>query len=97
MKRRLTAIIAGLCIAALPVGKCAANVLPSDTADIVSAAEPVRILAMGDSITHGYINGDNGYRKYLCYQLQQQGFTDFDMVGPNNNWTDSVSYTPQTA
>ncbi|MFQ9093082.1 MAG: SGNH/GDSL hydrolase family protein [Ruminococcus sp.] len=93
MKRRLTAIIAGLCIAALPVGKCAANVLPSDTADIVSAAEPVRILAMGDSITHGYINGDNGYRKYLCYQLQQQGFTDFDMVGPNNNWTDSVSYT----
>lgn len=47
---------------------------------------------MGDSITHGYINGDNGYRKYFCYGLQQNGITNFDMVGPNNNWTDSATY-----
>ena len=48
---------------------------------------------MGDSITDGYINGDNGYRKYFCYEMQQKGFTNFDMVGPKNNWSDSVSYT----
>ena len=47
---------------------------------------------MGDSITHGYINGDNGYRKYFCYGLQQNGITNFDMVGPNNNWSDSATY-----
>ena len=48
---------------------------------------------MGDSITDGYINGDNGYRKYFCYEMQQKGFTNFDMVGPKNSWSDSVSYT----
>lgn len=57
-----------------------------------AASDPVKIIAMGDSITHGYINGDNGYRKYFCYDLQQNGITDFDMVGPNNNWTDSATY-----
>ncbi len=58
----------------------------SDAAD-----ESIRILAVGDSITHGYINSDNGYRKYLCYYLQQNGIA-YDMVGPNNSWTDSATY-----
>ncbi len=56
-----------------------------------AAGEPVRIMAVGDSITHGYINADNGYRKYFCHHLQQNGI-DFDMVGPNNNWTNEASY-----
>lgn len=50
-----------------------------------------RIMCVGDSITHGYINGDNGYRKYLCYYLGQNGIS-YDMVGPENNWTDSTEY-----
>lgn len=91
MKHRIIALLTGLCAAALPLG--AGTVTSFFTSAAEADTEPVRILAMGDSITDGYINRDNGYRKYLCYQLQQQGFTDFDMVGPNNSWSDSASYT----
>ncbi len=61
--------------------------------ELVTAEEaPVKIMAMGDSITDGYINGDNGYRKYFCYDLQQNGITNFDMVGAKNNWTNEATY-----
>ncbi|MGN0630073.1 MAG: GDSL-type esterase/lipase family protein [Ruminococcus sp.] len=56
-----------------------------------NAADSYKIMCVGDSITHGYINGDNGYRKYLCYYLAQNGIS-YDMVGPENNWTDCVEY-----
>ena len=83
--------VAGLLAATVLLG--ATSVLQAVQVEPVSAAsDPVKIIAMGDSITHGYINGDNGYRKYFCYGLQQNGITDFDMVGPNNNWTDSATY-----
>lgn len=83
--------VAGLLAATILLG--ATSVLQAVQVEPVSAAsDPVKIIAMGDSITHGYINGDNGYRKYFCYGLQQNGITDFDMVGPNNNWTDSATY-----
>ncbi len=57
-----------------------------------SADEPLRIMAVGDSITHGYINADNGYRKYLCHHLQQNGVS-FDMVGPENSWSNESTYS----
>ena len=83
--------MAGLLAATVLLG--ATSVLQAVQVEPVSAAsDPVKIIAMGDSITHGYINGDNGYRKYFCYGLQQNGITNFDMVGPNNNWTDSATY-----
>ena len=50
-----------------------------------NASDAYRIMCVGDSITHGYINGDNGYRKYLCHYLAQDGIS-YDMVGPENNW-----------
>lgn len=56
-----------------------------------NASDAYRIMCVGDSITHGYINGDNGYRKYLCHYLTQNGIS-YDMVGPENNWTDHVEY-----
>ena len=59
--------------------------------------DALKILAVGDSITHGYNSSLDGYRKYLCYYLQQADFTDYDMVGPNNNWTDSTTYTLSSA
>lgn len=84
-------MVAGLLAATVLLG--ATSVLQAVQIEPVSAAsDPVKIIAMGDSITHGYINGDNGYRKYFCYGLQQNGITDFNMVGPNNNWTDSATY-----
>lgn len=83
--------MAGLLAATVLLGTT--SVLQAIQIEPVSAAsDPVKIIAMGDSITHGYINGDNGYRKYFCYNLQQNGVTNFDMVGPNNNWTDSATY-----
>lgn len=83
--------MAGLLAATVLLG--ATSVLQAIQIEPVSAAsDPVKIMAMGDSITHGYINGDNGYRKYFCYDLQQNGITNFDMVGPNNNWSDSATY-----
>lgn len=83
--------MAGLLAATVLLG--ATSVLQAVQIEPVSAAsDPVKIIAMGDSITHGYINGDNGYRKYFCYGLQQNGITNFDMVGPNNNWSDSATY-----
>ncbi len=81
-KKFLSAVTA----ASLCLGMSAMLPTRSEAAD-----EPLRILAVGDSITDGYINGDNGYRKYLCYYLQQNGIS-YDMVGPKNNWTDSVTY-----
>lgn len=78
--------VASLTAASLCLG--AAAVLPKSTS---AADTQYRIMCVGDSITHGYINGDNGYRKYLCYYLQQNGIS-YDMVGPENNWTDSVTY-----
>lgn len=84
-------MVAGLLAATVLLG--ATSVLQAVQIEPVSAAsDPVKIIAMGDSITHGYINGDNGYRKYFCYGLQQNGITNFDMVGPNNKWTDSTTY-----
>lgn len=83
--------MAGLLAATVLLGTT--SVLQAVQVEPVSAAsDPVKIIAMGDSITHGYINGDNGYRKYFCYDLQQNGITNFDMVGPNNNWSDSATY-----
>ena len=83
--------MAGLLAATVLLG--ATSVLQAVQVEPVSAAsDPVKIIAMGDSITHGYINGDNGYRKYFCYGLQQNGITNFDMVGPNNDWIDSTTY-----
>lgn len=86
---KIRSIVSSLTAGALCLG--AASVLgvpaPSSAAD-----EPVKIMCVGDSITHGYINGDNGYRKYLCYYLQQNGIA-YDMVGPNNNWTDETPYS----
>ena len=61
------------------------------TASAAENSDKLKIMAVGDSITHGYINGDNGYRKYLCYHLQQNGI-DYDMVGPNNGWSDTATY-----
>ncbi len=79
-------LISSVTSAALCLGVLAVLPKPSSAAD-----EPVRIMCVGDSITHGYINGDNGYRKYLCYYLQQNGIA-YDMVGPENSWSNEATY-----
>lgn len=96
-------------MAAITAAFMTANMIPVGMSFYASAdnsADSVKILAIGDSITHGYINGDNGYRKYFQYYLQQNGITNIDMVGPNNSWSNdstynwngtSIKYDPQHA
>lgn len=88
MKHRLISLLTAFSIA---VGISCTGAVVSLSSSAEEETQPLRIMSLGDSITDGYINGDNGYRKYLCYNLQKQGFTDFDMVGPKGS--DSASYT----
>lgn len=83
-------------ISFLTAGTLAAGAVTVSTAVTETKADAAddsayKIMCVGDSITHGYINGDNGYRKYLCHYLQQNDIS-YDMVGPENNWTDSTTY-----
>ncbi len=83
--------MAGLLAATVLLGTT--SVLQAVQVEPVSAAsDPVKIMAMGDSITDGYINQDNGYRKYFCYWLQQNGITNFDMVGSKSSWSNQATY-----
>ncbi|MDE6103667.1 MAG: Cna B-type domain-containing protein, partial [Oscillospiraceae bacterium] len=69
-----------------------------DSSDNTPATkDTVKIMSMGDSITHGYINGDNGYRKYLYHQLVDNKGYVIDMVGSNNTgWTPSYNFSDGT-
>ena len=58
-----------------------------------SAADTIKIMPVGDSITNG--DGETGgYRKYLDYALKQKNIS-FDMVGPNKDWNTSFNYNGQ--
>ncbi len=50
------------------------------TATPAQAAEPVRILPLGDSITHGYGTARSTWRSFLWHRLQNAG-RDVDFVG----------------
>ncbi|MDE5752983.1 MAG: SGNH/GDSL hydrolase family protein [Oscillospiraceae bacterium] len=51
----------------------------------------VKIMTLGDSITDGYWTS-GGYRKYLCRELAQKGYSNIDMVGPKGGNTESFNY-----
>jgi len=95
MKHRFLSILTAAAAAIGCVGMGYASTVSSRVA--ADYSDTLKILAVGDSITHGYNSSTDGYRKYLCYYLQNAGFTDFDMVGPNSNWTDSTTYTLSTS
>lgn len=86
-------VLAGLTAVIMSAGTFAVCGVSSASAAVSPKTDNVRIMSIGDSITHGYINGDNGYRKYFNYYLQQNGITNFDMVGPNNSWSNSATYS----
>ena len=53
-----------------------------------------KIMPIGDSITFGYGEA-GGYRKYLDYALEQKGYANIDMVGPEGPDTASFNYNGQ--
>ena len=69
---------------------CAAPQLPCPA---VTAADQVKIMPIGDSITFG-LGEDGGYRKYLDQALKSQGI-EFDMVGPEGSNSASFNYNGQ--
>lgn len=88
---RLRNVITYLTAAAIAAGSVAAGTAVTNVRAEETTEKEYTILCAGDSITDGYINGDNGYRKYLCYYLQQAGI-GYDMVGDSDNWTDEATY-----
>ena len=64
------------------------------SSETAAAADPVRIMPIGDSITFGY-GEDGGYRKYLDYALKQKDIA-FDMVGPEGKSSASFNYKGQS-
>lgn len=91
MKKQLISVITAVCLGITGLGAGMYGTIASHA----EQEQPVRIMAIGDSITDGYIDGNNGYRKYFCYEMQQKAFTNFDMVGCNNNWTNEATYLYQ--
>ena len=72
--------------------------IPATNSTMIShadaAEEPVKIMAVGDSITDGYWE-QGAYRKYLYRDLNANGITNIDLVGPkgsNEEQYDSFSY-----
>lgn len=57
--------------------------------------ETLKIMPIGDSITHGY-QSSGGYRKYFCYHFGIDNQYDFDMVGPNCDYPESYEYNNET-
>ncbi|MDE5854456.1 MAG: hypothetical protein K2H19_05275, partial [Ruminococcus sp.] len=84
--------LAGLTAVIMSAGTFTVCGVSSVSATVSPKTDTIKIMSIGDSITHGYINGDNGYRKYFNYYLQQNGITNFDMVGPNNSWSNNSTY-----
>ena len=63
-----TKFISALAAAVMGITAVSAD-SPAVQANAESSSD-LKIMCIGDSITHGYINNDNGYLKYLCYYLQ---------------------------
>ena len=60
----------------------------------ISAADTIKIMPLGDSITYGMAD-EGGYRKYLSYFLKQKGYTNIDLVGPEGKDSASFNYNGQ--
>lgn len=59
-----------------------------------SASDTVKIMPLGDSITYGMAD-EGGYRKYLSYLLQKNGYSNVDLVGPEGKDSATFNYNGQ--
>lgn len=70
------------------------SLFPSTPKQAVFAADTIKIMPLGDSITYGMAD-EGGYRKYLSYFLQQNGYSNVDLVGPEGKDSASFNYNGQ--
>ena len=66
-----TVLAAATTLSAVSVLSCSSVIQASATDN------PVKIMALGDSITDGYWTS-GGYRKYLYHELEQMGYNNID-------------------
>ncbi|MDE6671751.1 MAG: hypothetical protein K2K16_06095 [Ruminococcus sp.] len=85
MKRKiLSLMMSAVTVSAMTVQ----NFTTYTYADRISE-ETVKIMPIGDSITHGY-QSSGGYRKYFYHFLSQD--FNVDMVGPNSDYPDTFTW-----
>ena len=85
--KKLFALLASGVLAAAAIPQIGAAKRPA------AAADTVKIMPVGDSITFG-MGEDGGYRKYLDVALKEKNI-NFDMVGPEGPDTASFNYNGQ--
>lgn len=83
MKRKILSLISAVTMAFTLIPTVA--VAEEET----TTKETVKIMPIGDSITHGY-QSSGGYRKYFYHFLSDD--YDIDMVGPNSDYPDTFTW-----
>ncbi len=83
LQKKLCAVTASLMMAAAA--------LPADFSFEAAAADKIKIMPLGDSITYGMAD-EGGYRKFLWQMLQEKGYTDIDFVGPEGKESATFTY-----
>ncbi|MDE6848497.1 MAG: SGNH/GDSL hydrolase family protein [Ruminococcus sp.] len=87
-KSRFISMVAACSLSLTSTAACLLN---ASAAQQTETNDKVKIMALGDSITDGYWTG-GGYRKYLCYEMEQKGYSNIDMVGPKGGNSESFNY-----
>lgn len=82
MKRKILSLISAVTMAFTLVPTVA-------VAEEETTKETIKIMPIGDSITHGY-QSSGGYRKYFYHFLSDD--YDIDMVGPNSDYPDTFTW-----
>lgn len=83
LQKKLCAVTASLMMTAAA--------LPADFSFNAAAADKIKIMPLGDSITYGMAD-EGGYRKFLWQMLQEKGYTDIDFVGPEGKENATFTY-----
>ena len=76
---------------ALSVTLLTSAISPVTPTKTSAADSTVKIMPLGDSITYGMAD-EGGYRKYLSYFLNQNGYSNVDLVGPEGKDSASFNY-----
>ncbi len=89
MRKRFLRASAGIAMSAAMLS----SAMPI-SAPAVYAADTVRIMPLGDSITYGMAD-EGGYRKYLSHFMRERGYDNLDFVGPEGSSSATFTYNGQ--
>lgn len=85
MKRKILSLM----LTAVTLSALAVQNLTACAVTETETKETIKIMPIGDSITHGY-QSSGGYRKYFYHFLSQD--FDIDMVGANSDYPDTFTW-----